>query len=136
MKLVVVGNGMVGQRLLERLTANRPSALDITVVCEEPRPAYDRVQLTSFFSGKSAQDLSLVRPGFFENAGIALHVSDRVAAIDRDQCQVHTSNGAVHDYDRMVLATGSYPFVPPIPGRERAGCFVYRTIEDLEAIRL
>jgi nitrite reductase (NADH) large subunit len=136
MKLVVVGNGMVGQRLLERLTANGPTTFDITVVCEEPRPAYDRVQLTSFFSGKSAQDLSLVRPGFFENAGIALHVSDRVITIDREQCQVHTSSGAVHDYDHVVLATGSYPFVPPIPGREGAGCFIYRTIEDLEAIRL
>jgi nitrite reductase (NADH) large subunit len=136
MKLVVVGNGMVGQRLLERLTADGPSTFDLTVVCEEPRPAYDRVQLTSFFSGKSAQDLSLVRPGFFENAGIALHVSDRAVLIDREQDQVHTSSGAVHDYDRLVLATGSYPFVPPIPGRDRAGCFVYRTIEDLEAIRL
>jgi nitrite reductase (NADH) large subunit len=136
MKLVVVGNGMVGQRLLERLTASGPSPFDITVVCEEPRPAYDRVQLTSFFSGKSAQDLSLVRPGFFENAGIALHVSDQVMRIDRERCQVHTSCGAVHDYDHLVLATGSYPFVPPIPGRDRPGCFAYRTIEDLEAIRL
>jgi nitrite reductase (NADH) large subunit len=135
-KIVVIGNGMVGQRLLERLTAQGPSPLEITVVCEEPRPAYDRVQLTSFFSGKSAQDLSLVRPGFFENAGIALHVSDRALAIDREQRQVHTSSGALHDYDRLVLATGSYPFVPPIPGCDRQGCFVYRTIEDLEAIRL
>jgi nitrite reductase (NADH) large subunit len=136
MKLVVVGNGMVGQRLLERLTANGPAPFDITVLGEEPRPAYDRVRLTSFFSGKSAQDLSLVRPGFFENAGIALHVSERVIAIDREQGRIETSSGAVHDYDRVVLATGSYPFVPPIPGRDRAGCFVYRTIEDLEAIRL
>src|SRR5580658_312309 len=104
MNLVVVGNGMVGQRLLERLTANGPSAFDVTVVCEEPRPAYDRVQLTSFFSGKSAQDLSLVRPGFFENAGIALHVSDRVVSIDRERAQVLTSGGAMHDYDRLVLA--------------------------------
>jgi nitrite reductase (NADH) large subunit len=136
MKLVVIGNGMVGQRLLERLTTEGTSPFEIAVVCEEPRPAYDRVQLTSFFSGKSAQDLSLVRPGFFENAGIALHVSDRAIAIDREQRQVQTSNGTVHDYDRLVLATGSYPFVPPIPGRDRAHCFVYRTIEDLEAIRL
>src|ERR1700733_8913914 len=135
MKLVVVGNGMVGQRLLERLSTNGSCAFDITVMCEEPRPAYDRVQLTSFFSGKSAQDLSLVPSGFFENAGIALHVSERAIAIDRERGQIQTSSGAVHDYDRIVLATGSYPFVPPIPGRDRPGCFVYRTIEDLDAIR-
>ena len=136
MKLVVIGNGMVGQRLLERLTSPNDPALEITVLCEEPRPAYDRVQLTSFFSGKSAEELSLARPGFFQNAGIELHLSDRAVSINRERRQVCSSTGATHDYDRLVLATGSYPFVPPVPGRDRSGCFVYRTIEDLEAIRL
>jgi nitrite reductase (NADH) large subunit len=136
MKLVVVGNGMVGHRLLERLTASGSLSLEITVLCEEPRPAYDRVQLTSFFSGKSAQDLSLVEPGFFDRNSITCHVSERAIAIDRECCQIKTASGDVLDYDRVVLATGSYPFVPPIPGRDRPGCFVYRTIEDLEAIRV
>jgi nitrite reductase (NADH) large subunit len=135
MKVVVIGNGMVGHRLLEKLHALAPSDCRITVVCEEPRAAYDRVQLTSFFSGKSAQDLSLVEPGFFDRAGIRVLLGDKAARLDRDTRQVHTTNGAVLDYDRLVIATGSYPFVPALPGRDRSGCFVYRTIEDLEAIR-
>ena len=135
MKLVVIGNGMVGQRLLEDLQAKGASHVEITVLCEEPRPAYDRVHLTSFFSGKTAQDLSLVEPGFFEKAGIRLHLADRAVAIDRERRQVRALSGKLFEYDRVVLATGSYPFVPPIPGNDRPGCFVYRTIEDLEAIR-
>ncbi len=135
MKLVVIGNGMVGQRLLERICAAGTPPFEITVLCEEPRAAYDRVHLTSFFSGKTAQDLSLVEPGFFERNGINLHVSDRAVVLDRERRQVRASSGKAFDYDRVVLATGSYPFVPPIPGRDRPGCFVYRTIEDLEAIR-
>lgn len=134
MKLVVIGNGMVGQRLLELLQAQM-SSLDITVLCEEPRPAYDRVQLTSYLSGKSAADLSLVRPGFFEQPGIRLMLSERATGIDRDRRRVETAAGDSLQYDRLVLATGSLPFVPPIPGARRPGCFVYRTIEDLDAIR-
>src|SRR5580692_1859005 len=107
MKLVVIGNGMVGHRLLERLSANGSSPLEITVLCEEPRPAYDRVQLTSFFSGKSAQDLSLVEPGFFDRSGITCHIAERAIAIDREHRQVKTASGDVLDYDRVVLATGS-----------------------------
>ena len=74
-------------------------------------------------------------PGFFEKHGYRLHLAERAAGIDRAARQVHSESGQVLDYDRLVLATGSYAFVPPIPGRERPGCFVYRTIEDLEAIR-
>lgn len=133
-KLVVIGNGMVGQRLLERL-ADATTSFEITVLCEEPRPAYDRVQLTSFFSGKSAADLSLVAENFFERNDITLRVNDKAVAIDRAARAVTTSAGETFHYDQLVLATGSAPFVPPIAGRERPGCFVYRTIEDLEAIR-
>jgi len=134
MKLIVIGNGMVGQRLLERLQAST-SALEITVLCEESRPAYDRVHLTSYFAGKSAQDLSLVEPSFFDRSGISLRLSDRAIAIDRKRRMVQTSSGLRLEYDRVVLATGSYPFVPSIPGSDRSGCFVYRTLDDLDAIR-
>jgi nitrite reductase (NADH) large subunit len=133
-RLLVIGNGMVGQRLLENLAAGRHDYA-ITVLCEEPRPAYDRVGLTSFFSGRTAEDLSLVPPRFFEDNGITLHLCERAEAIDRTARRVTTSSGRVLEYDRLVLATGSSPFVPPIPGRERPQCFVYRTIEDLVAIR-
>lgn len=134
MRLVVIGNGMVGQRLLERLAAGH-HGFSITVLAEEPRPAYDRVGLTSFFSARSPGDLSLVPEGFFEANGITLHLSERAVSIDREARTVMSSTGRVIGYDRLVLATGSIPFVPPIPGRERPQCFVYRTIEDLLAIR-
>jgi nitrite reductase (NADH) large subunit len=134
-KLLVVGNGMVGHRLLEALTAGSDSSYDITVLCEEPRPAYDRVQLSSFFSGKTADDLSLVSPGFFEDKHIALKLNERAASIDLAAKNVKTASGTELSYDKLVLATGSYPFVPPIPGKDREQCLVYRTIEDLEAIR-
>jgi nitrite reductase (NADH) large subunit len=134
MKLVVIGNGMVGQRLLEQLQAS-PLKLDITVLCEESRPAYDRVHLSCYFSGKSAQELSLVESDFFDRSGISLKLSERAVAIDRERRVVETSSGLRLQYDQVVLATGSYPFVPPIPGSDRAGCYVYRTIDDLDAIR-
>jgi nitrite reductase (NADH) large subunit len=135
-KLVVVGNGMVGHRFLERLIeGGHHQRFSVTAFCEEPRPAYDRVGLTSFFSGKSAAELSLVEPGRYEAAGIELLVGEKAASIDRAARTVTAASGKVIAWDKLVLATGSYPFVPPIPGRDAKGCFVYRTIEDLEAIR-
>lgn len=133
-RIVVLGNGMVGQKFLEKLTAAESQSYDITVLCEEPRPAYDRVHLSEFFSGKTAQDLSLVPEGFFEQDNITLHLNDKAVAIDREQKLVRSQQGHEIAYDKLVLATGSYPFVPPLPGKDRSGCFVYRTIEDLEAI--
>ncbi|MET0657772.1 MAG: nitrite reductase large subunit NirB [Steroidobacteraceae bacterium] len=132
-KLVVIGNGMVGQRLLESLAS--AGNHDITVLGEEPRAAYDRVQLSAFFSGKTAQDLSLVSEDFFAKQGIALCLGDKAVAIDRAAKCVQTAQGKCLSYDKLVLATGSYPFVPPITGHDRERCFVYRTIEDLELIR-
>ncbi len=132
-RIVVVGNGMVGQRFLEKLPA--AEAFDITVIGEEPRPAYDRVQLSSFFSGKTAEDLNLVPRGFFETCGIAVRLGEQAVAIDRAARTLRTAGGHAIAYDKLVLATGSLPFVPPVPGHDRKGCHVYRTIEDLEAIR-
>ncbi|HYK25560.1 MAG TPA: FAD-dependent oxidoreductase, partial [Steroidobacteraceae bacterium] len=132
-RIVVVGNGMVGQRFLEELV--REGAWSVSVFAEEPRPAYDRVQLSSFFSGRTADDLSLAPADFFAEHGIALNLNERVTGIDRDSRIVRTARGREAIYEVLVLATGSHPFVPPVPGRDRSGCFVYRTIEDLEAIR-
>jgi nitrite reductase (NADH) large subunit len=133
-RLIVIGNGMVGQRFLEQLV-EATSQFQIVVLGEEPRAAYDRVQLSAFFSGKTAEDLSVVPAGFMEKHGIQLRLGERAIAIDRERKCVQTSAGAQLAYDTLVIATGSYPFVPPIPGRDRAGCHVYRTLEDLEAIR-
>ena len=133
MKIVVIGNGMVGHKLLELLTA-QAGPHEITVLCEESRPAYDRVHLSSYFSGSSADDLSLVAPGFFDQEGLVLKLNVKATNIDRDTKVITTSSGDRITYDKLVLATGSYPFVPPVPGRDRPGCLVYRTIEDLEAM--
>ena len=133
--LVVVGNGMVGHRLLELMVAK--GALDhwnLITFCEETRVAYDRVHLSQYFVDKTAADLTLVAPGFYQDNGIQMYVGDRVVAIDRKQQRVRSANGVEIAYDRLVLATGSYPFVPPIRGNDATGTFVYRTIVDLDAI--
>src|SRR5258706_7494299 len=137
LKVVVIGNGMVGQRFLEQLVARgREKAVDfdITTFCEEPRPAYDRVQLTSYFSGKSAADLSLVTRSFFKDAEMTLRLNDGVLAVDPVRKVVRSARYKEVSYDKLVFATGSYPFVPAVAGKDRRDCFVYRTIEDLEAI--
>ena len=135
MKIIVIGHGMVGHKLLESLALDTNTHLDVTVLGEEPRAAYDRVHLSEFFSGKTADDLSLVAPGFFDKGNVLLQLNARVVAVDPAARTVAVATGEVLAYDKLVFATGSRPFVPPLPGRERADCFVYRTIEDLEAMR-
>ena len=135
MKLIVIGHGMVGHKLLESLVEAGAHDYDITVLGEEPRPAYDRVHLSEFFSGKSAAELSLVPEGFFDRDNLLLRLNARVVHIDRLAKTVTDSTGEVLAYDKLVLATGSAPFVPPIPGNDRADCLVYRTIDDLEAMQ-
>ena len=133
--LVVIGNGMVGHHFLTSLV-NSPikETYHIVTFCEEPRAAYDRVHLSAFFSGQTADDLSLVEPSFFEQHGITLHIGDKAAQINREEQTVLSDKGVLIHYDTLVLATGSFPFVPPVPGHDRPECLVYRTIEDLEAI--
>ncbi|MCA6096184.1 nitrite reductase large subunit NirB [Streptomyces sp. SCA3-4] len=133
--LVLIGHGMAGQHFLQALVGRGPAAWRITVLAEEPRPAYDRVRLTSWFTGTTADELSLWPPGFADEHGIDLTLDDPATAIDRTARTVTTRSGRTVPYDALVLATGSRPFVPPVPGHDTPGCFVYRTIEDLEAIR-
>jgi nitrite reductase (NADH) large subunit len=126
MKLVVVGNGMVGHRLVAALRDRDPAGTwEITVLAEEARTAYDRVRLSAWFDGESL-DLP-------EVSGVDVHLGEPVHSLDPAGRKVSTRD-ATYDYDALVLATGSYPFVPPVPGRDLAGCFVYRTIDDLEAL--
>ena len=134
-KLVVVGNGMVGHRFLEGMVESPAyDRFAIITFCEEVRPAYDRVHLSDYFSGKTADDLSLVKPDFFEEHGIIVHTSDKVEKVDTDRKVVISAKGLKIEYDQLILATGSYPFVPPIPGSNRDRCLVYRTIDDLDGI--
>ncbi|CAM5733375.1 nitrite reductase large subunit NirB [Streptomyces hirsutus] len=133
--IVLVGHGMVGQRFLEALAERGLTATHrVVVLCEEPRPAYDRVRLTSYFSGRTPEDLSMTDLRFVEDHGIELHVGDPAESIDREAREVTARSGLVVGYDLLVLATGSSPFVPPVPGKDARGCFVYRTLEDLLAI--
>ena len=131
--IVVIGNGMVGLRFCEKLIAVDPERrFRIVTFCEEPRAAYDRVGLTSFFAHRDAEKLLLARKSWYEEHGVELHIGDRADFIDRENRVVRSIRGRQVAYDRLVLATGSFPFVPPVPGVEKQGVFVYRTIEDLE----
>ncbi|KDN85642.1 nitrite reductase large subunit NirB [Kitasatospora cheerisanensis] len=133
--LLLVGYGMVGHRFLEALAeTGAADRHQVVVLAEEPRPAYDRVALSSYFSGRTPEDLLLADPGFAERHGFRVHLSSPAVALDRAARAVTTAAGDVFRYDTLVLATGSAPFVPPVDGRDAEGCFVYRTIEDLQAI--
>ncbi|MEV3861519.1 nitrite reductase large subunit NirB [Streptomyces sp. NPDC050095] len=133
--LVLVGHGMVGQRFLEAAAERGLTETHrVVVLCEEPRPAYDRVHLTSYFSGTTPEELSMTDGEFIDKHGIELYVGDPAVTVDRATRTVHARSGLEVTYDTLVLATGSYPFVPPVPGKDATGCFVYRTIEDLYAI--
>ncbi len=133
--IVVIGNGMVGHRFVEKLVEfDTDKKFKIVTFCEEPRAAYDRVGLTGFFAHRDAEKLMIARLDWYRSQGVELHIGDRANKIDRQKQIVESQQGIRTHYDHIVLATGSYPFVPPIEGVQRPGSFVYRTIEDLERI--
>lgn len=134
-RILVVGNGMVGHKFIENLLAT-PQAADYEVITfsEEPRLAYDRVQLSSYFTGSTAEDLMLTSEAYYRDNGVLYVLNDKVVALQPEHNRVITASGREEPYDKLVLATGSYPFVPPIPGKDQPHCLVYRTIEDLDAI--
>jgi nitrite reductase (NADH) large subunit len=132
--IVVIGNGMVGYKFCEKLLAKSKN-FSIIVFGEESRHAYDRVHLSEYFNGKTADDLCLSSQSWYQENGIELHLGDPVQEIDRESKTVHSLHGIRQKYDYLVLATGSSAFVPDIPGVEKDGVFVYRTIEDLELIK-
>ncbi|MFF0121161.1 nitrite reductase large subunit NirB [Micromonospora arida] len=130
-ELVVIGNGMVGQRFVDALRARDPQGTwRVTVLAEEGRPAYDRVRLSAYFDGVSESELNLHTP----HDGVRLRLGEPATAVDRNRQVVTTAVGE-YRYDALVLATGSYAFVPPVAGTELPGVFVYRTLDDLAAIR-
>src|SRR3954470_8501967 len=134
-QLVVVGHGMVGHRFVEAaIERGLTETHDITVLGAEDRPAYDRVALTSFFE-VGAKALSLLPKGRYDDPRVTLRTGSEVVAVSPRQRIVTLSTGEDLHYDELLLATGSSPFVPPVPGKDLPGVFVYRTIEDLEAIR-
>lgn len=135
-RLLVIGNGMVGHHFVgAAIQRGLNAAYDIVVLAEETRPAYDRVNLSKFFEAGSEDALALCNPAEYHRAGVTLALGDPAVAIDPDKSVVRTQSGRELEYAFLVLATGSRPFVPPIPGSDAEGAFVYRTIEDLESIR-
>jgi nitrite reductase (NADH) large subunit len=134
MRLVVAGNGMVGQRFVEALAARDTGRrfTSVTVLAEETRRAYDRVRLSAFFDGVSADELSLAPDGV--PAGVDIRLGEAATAVDAAAGVVRTAAGE-YPYDALVLATGSRAFVPPVAGTDLPGVFVYRTLADLEALR-
>ena len=132
-RIVVVGNGMVGHHFVEQLYKSNANA-DITVLCGESRLAYDRVYLSSYFSGATPDDLALTTVSEYASWGVNVITNAMVTDIHREEKRVSTSDNQHFSYDKLILATGSYPFVPPIPGNDQEHCLVYRTIDDLLAI--
>lgn len=133
--LIVVGHGMVSHYFLQQLVERGlHQQYQVMVFGEERLPAYDRVHLSEYFGGRSAASLSLVSEGFFAESGITLCSSRQIVEIDRERRCVRDQSGEETAYDTLVLATGSYAFVPPIEGNTRPGCLVYRTLDDLDAI--
>jgi len=132
-RIVVVGNGMVGHHFVEQLYKSNANA-DITVLCGESRLAYDRVYLSSYFSGATPDDLALTTVSEYASWGVNVITNAMVTDIHREEKKVSTSDNQHFSYDKLILATGSYPFVPPIPGNDQEHCLVYRTIDDLLAI--
>jgi nitrite reductase (NADH) large subunit len=136
MKVVIIGNGMVGYKCCEKLLARNPGGkAQVTVFGEETRPAYDRVHLSDFFADKSADDLGLAPASWYADNAITLHLGDPVQRIDTLHKEVHSFQGLTVPYDYLILATGSAAFVPAIPGVDKKGVFIYRTIEDLVLIK-
>ena len=141
-KVVVIGNGMVGQRFMENLIKLDPDRqCEISTFCEEPRAAYNRVKLTSYFETRNPSALSMTsefdaagRTAWYDEQQVKLYLNDRAVSLDTENKMVKGASGQEIPYDVAILATGSFPFVPPIPGKQRPGVFVYRTIEDLESM--
>ena len=134
--LVVVGGGMVAQRLVEAMRdRDTAGTWRITVLAEEPRRPYDRVALTSYFSGRDADDLALGDPALWDDPLVTLRRDDKVVAVDRSARTVTTARGRTERYVHLVLATGSSAWVPPMEGTDLEGVFVYRTVDDVAALR-
>lgn len=134
-RLVLVGNGMAGVRTLEELLKIAPDLYDITVFGAEPHPNYNRILLSPVLAGEQTLDEIILNPlSWYEENGITLHLGKQVAKIDRVRRQVVAEDGTTADYDRLLIATGSKPFILPVSGKELDGVIAYRDIDDTQAM--
>ena len=136
-KLVVIGNGMAPGRMLEHLFDNAPDAFDVTIFNAEPRVNYDRIMLSPVLSGeKSFEDIIIHGDGWYVDHGVMLYKGHKVVEIDRTAKTVRSEHGEVVGYDKLVIATGSAPFIIPVPGHDLPGVLTYRDLDDVDAMLL
>ncbi|HEY9026534.1 MAG TPA: FAD-dependent oxidoreductase, partial [Burkholderiaceae bacterium] len=135
LRLVMIGNGMAGVRTLEELLKIAPDLYDITVFGAEPHPNYNRILLSPVLAGEQTIAEIVLNPlAWYEDNGIALHLGRTVTRIDRMRRVVHAADGTQAPYDRLLIATGSTPFMLPVPGKDLEGVIGYRDIADTEAM--
>ena len=136
-KLVIIGNGMAPGRMLEHLLEAAPDAYDITIFNAEPRVNYDRIMLSPVLSGeKSYEEIVIHGDGWYIEHGIMLYKGHKIVEIDREAKTVTSDHGEVASYDKLVIATGSVPFIIPVPGKDLQGVLSYRDLDDVNAMLL
>ncbi|WP_374467938.1 NAD(P)/FAD-dependent oxidoreductase, partial [Ferrovibrio sp.] len=136
-RLVIIGNGMAPGRMLEKLFEAAPGRYAVTIFNAEPRVNYDRIMLSPVLSGeKTYEQIVIHGDGWYINHGITLHKGTRVTAIDRAAKTITTDNGLTEAYDKLVIATGSVPFIIPVPGHNLPGVLSYRDLDDVDAMIL
>lgn len=136
-RLLIVGNGMAPGRMLENLLEKAPGRYDVTIFNAEPRVNYDRIMLSPVLSGeKTYEQIVIHGDGWYIKNGITLHKGTKVTGIDRAAKTITTDNGLTESYDKLVIATGSVPFIIPVPGHKLAGVLSYRDLDDVDAMIL
>lgn len=136
-KLVVIGNGMAPGRMLEHIFDKAPDRYEVTIFNAEPRVNYDRIMLSPVLSGeKSYEEIVIHGDGWYIDHGITLYKGHRIVAIDRDAKTVTSDHGVTESYDKLVIATGSVPFIIPVPGKDLPGVITYRDLDDVQAMLL
>jgi nitrite reductase (NADH) large subunit len=136
-KLVIIGNGMAPGRMLEHLLEKAPGRYEVTIFNAEPRVNYDRIMLSPVLSGeKDYEQIIIHGDGWYIKNGITLYKGHKVVGIDRTAKTVTSDNGVVAHYDKLVIATGSVPFILPVPGNTLPGVLSYRDLDDVNAMLL
>ena len=136
-KLVIVGNGMAPGRMLEHLFEEAPGRYDVTIFNAEPRVNYDRIMLSPVLSGeKSYDDIVIHGDGWYVENAVTLYKGHKIVAVDRDAKTVTSDHGVTESYNKLVIATGSVPFIIPVPGKDLPGVITYRDLDDVNAMLL
>jgi nitrite reductase (NADH) large subunit len=136
-KLVIIGNGMAPGRMLENLFEKAPGQYQVTIFNAEPRVNYDRIMLSPVLSGeKTYEEIVIHGDGWYIENNVTLYKGHKVVSIDRDKRTVTSDHGVTESYDKLVIATGSVPFIIPVPGHDMPGVLSYRDLDDVQAMLL